>query len=232
MQASEKKTAPGAQTLARGLGALSAVAQAPDGMSIGELADLLDVHRTIAYRILTTLAESGFIARGTDGRYRGSSGLISLASGAFGALRATALPVLQGLANQLRTTVTLFVREGTYATALAVVESPMQNFRMSFGAGWRHPLDRGAAGHAISSLEAPSPSDSDAVREARRQGYSLTFSEVEPNLYGLAVPIRYGPDAACCINLVSNREDVMEASLPVVVAAADRIVADLNATAV
>lgn len=225
----EEKAPRGAQTLVRGLKALTAVALASDGMSIVDLAELLDVHRSIAYRILTALAESGFVARGSDGRYRGASGLIRLARGAHGALRATALPILQDLAERLGTTVTLFVREGGFATAVAVVESPGQGFRMAFGPGWKHPLDRGAAGHAIRSLEPETDSDDENVRMVREQGYALTFSEVEPNLYGLAVPIPHGPsEGGACINLVSNRRDVVENSLPAVVEAAARIAAELQ----
>lgn len=193
-------------------------------MGVTELAGILQVHRSIAYRILMTLSEAGLVSRQADGRYRGASGLLHLTTGAYGTLRATAAPILRSLADSLNTTVTLFVREGDYARALMVIESVRQGFRMSFGAGWEHPLDRGAAGHAITSLQAPSPHDSEQVKRARELGYALTFGEVEPNLYGLAVPFPYGPKGfGGCVNLVSNRQDLIEASVEQVLATAQEI---------
>ena len=63
-------TAPGSQTLARGLNALQFVAEAPAGLTVQQVADGIGVHRTIAYRLLATLAQFRFIAKGEDGRYR------------------------------------------------------------------------------------------------------------------------------------------------------------------
>lgn len=225
----EKRYPAGAQTLARGLHALKTVATSADGMTAVDLAEFLEVHRTIAYRILSTLCEAGLLARGKDGRYRGASGLVQLAEGGYGSMRAAALPILQTLADQLRTTVTLFVRDGNTATALAVVESAGQSFRMAFAQGNRHTLDQGSAAHAIRSLDPPHADDSVAVRTARDQGYSTTSGEVEPNLYGLAVPV---PGTAAlvpaCINLVSNRGEVAETSLQAVVAAAVKLADELQ----
>ena len=65
--------APGSQTLARGLAALQLVASAPNGLTAQQVADDIGVHRTIAYRLLTTLAQYRFVAKGEDGRYRSAS---------------------------------------------------------------------------------------------------------------------------------------------------------------
>src|SRR5262245_41129016 len=47
--------APGSQTLARGLAALQLVATSRSGLTVQQVADSIGVHRTIAYRLLTTL---------------------------------------------------------------------------------------------------------------------------------------------------------------------------------
>ena len=44
----------GSQTLDRGIRALEMVAAAPGGMTVQEVADRLEVHRTIAHRLLAT----------------------------------------------------------------------------------------------------------------------------------------------------------------------------------
>jgi DNA-binding IclR family transcriptional regulator len=66
------------QTLARGLRALLAVVESADGLTVRELAVDLEVHRTIAYRILQTLAAFGFVTGGSDGIYRPGARLATL----------------------------------------------------------------------------------------------------------------------------------------------------------
>lgn len=56
--------APGSQTLARGLSALQAIADAPGGLTVQQVADHLGAHRTIAYRLLATLSQFRYVAKG------------------------------------------------------------------------------------------------------------------------------------------------------------------------
>ena len=225
-------TAPatgGAQTLARGLSALKAVVAAPDGLSAQDVGDLLGVHRTIAYRLLTTLVDAGLVSRGPDGRFRGAVGLLQLTAGAYSTLRAAAVPILRRLANEVGSTVSLLVTENGEAVALAVVESETSRYRISFAEGSTHPLDRGAAGHALSSLLPETPHDGDRVRRARADGYATSFAEVEPGAYGLAVPIPYPDQAiAACINLITYRPELIDQALPAVLAAAAELGAALT----
>lgn len=221
------KAPVGAQTLTRGLRALRLVAQSPTGVTIADLAAQLGVHRSIAYRILGALSEERLIARGPDGRFRGSVGLIHLADGGLTALRMAVQPGLMSLSDEVGTTVSFFVREGDDAVALAVFESVRQGFRMGFQVGERHQLDRGAAGLAIRALELPNDEDSDRILQARAQGYARTHGEVEPNLYGLAVPLIAG-GLPCCINIVSNRPDVLDAAIEPALTVAGRLTLELS----
>ena len=50
------------------------VAEAPAGMTVQEVADRLEVHRTIAHRLLATLTDHHLIARGPDNRFRAGGG--------------------------------------------------------------------------------------------------------------------------------------------------------------
>ena len=68
----------GSQTLDRGIRALEMVAATPGGMTMQEVADRLEVHRTIAHRLLATLADHHLIARGPDNRFRAGGGLIAI----------------------------------------------------------------------------------------------------------------------------------------------------------
>jgi DNA-binding IclR family transcriptional regulator len=69
---------PGSQTLARGLSALAAIAAAPTGLTVQQVADHVGAHRTIAYRLLATLSQFRYVAKGEDGRYRPGAGLAAL----------------------------------------------------------------------------------------------------------------------------------------------------------
>ena len=110
----------GSQTLDRGIRALEMVAAAPGGMTVQEVADRLEVHRTIAHRLLATLADHHLIARGPDNRFRAGGGLTALASGVQSTLRDTAMPIMRELAEELESTVVLLVREGEEVVGIAV----------------------------------------------------------------------------------------------------------------
>ncbi|BAN29791.1 transcriptional regulator [Mycobacterium avium subsp. hominissuis TH135] len=111
----------GSQTLARGLTALQMVADAPAGLTVQQLADQVGVHRTIAYRLLTTLAEFRLVAKGEDGRYRPAAGLAVLGASFDRNVRQLCLPTLRALADELGTTVSLLVAEGDQQVAIAVI---------------------------------------------------------------------------------------------------------------
>ncbi len=113
--------APGSQTLARGLAALQLVAASPGGLTAQQVADDIGVHRTIAYRLLTTLAQYRFVAKGEDGRYRSASALAVLGASFDNNVRQLSLPTLRGLADELGTTVSLLIAEGDQQVAIAVI---------------------------------------------------------------------------------------------------------------
>jgi DNA-binding IclR family transcriptional regulator len=213
---------PGSQTLARGLSALQAVADAPGGLTVQEVATAIGVHRTIAYRLLATLAQHRLILRADDGRYRPAAGLAVLGASFDNNLRQVCIPRLRTLADELRTTVSLLVAEGDQQVAVAVIVPTQVSYQLSFHEGSRYPLDRGAAGVALLASMPPRPGERDLVTLTRERGWVITHGEIEPNTYGLAVAVhRLPPGPPTCINLISHRADVVERGLPAVLAAAE-----------
>ncbi|BBZ68103.1 transcriptional regulator [Mycolicibacterium insubricum] len=206
----ERNGAPGSQTLARGLSALQAVADARDGLSIQQVADQIGVHRTIAYRLLATLAQFGLVTKGEDGRYRPGAGLAVLGASFDNNVRQLCLPTLRELADELGATVSLLVAEGDQQVAIAVIVPTHVPYRLSFHEGSRYGLDRGAAGVALLAGMPARPGERDLVTATRERGWVITHGEIEPNTYGLAVPVpRDRPAPPTCINLISHREDVL-----------------------
>ena len=121
------------------------------------------------------------------------------------------LPRLRALADELGTTVSLLVAEGDQQVAVAVIVPTQVSYQLSFHEGSRYPLDRGAAGIALLASMPPKPGERDLVTLTREQGWVITHGEIEPNTYGLAVPVhRLPPSPPTCFNLISHRQDVVD----------------------
>lgn len=224
-----ERVAAGSQTLARGLITLQLIAAHPPGLTVQEVADRVGVHRTIAYRLLTTLAQFRLVARDDEGRYRSAAGLAALGASFDKSLRETSLPTLRLIADDLRTTVSLLVAEGDEQVAIAVIVPPNLSYQLSFHEGSRYPIDRGAAGIALLASGPPRPGERELVALTRERGWVITHGEIEPNTYGLAIPIER-PDTSppTCINIISHREDVVQRNKDAAIKAARRLSAALR----
>lgn len=219
----------GSQTLDRGIRALVMVAASSGGLSVQEVADRLEVHRTIAHRLLATLAEHHLISRGQDNRFRAGGGLIALAGGLQSTLRDTAMPIMRELAEELESTVVLLIREGEEVVGIAVAAPTTSTYHLAFRTGSRHPLGRGSAGICLLAALPARPGERPEVTRARAQGFSVSKGEVEPGAHGLAVLIRQGDGAPnACLNLITYRDDIMAGAAPVMLEGAARVSALLS----
>ncbi len=217
-----KKTgATGAQTLARGISALQAVVAAPDGLSAQQVAEQLDVHRTVAHRMLVTLADAGLIAKAADAKYRGAAGLLRLQEGRYENLKHLARPLVEQLAEELRATATLLVAENDNAVALIAATPSDARFHLAFSEGDTHPLSLAAGGRALRALM-PQYANDPLVEQVQAQGYAITHGEVEPGAWGIAVPV-VAPGIPACINVISHREDIVTQAAPLTMAAAQQL---------
>ena len=66
-------TAPQEAPTTRGFASI--LAQGLSGLTAQQVADDIGVHRTIAYRLLSTLSQFRLVAKGEDGRYRSAAAL-------------------------------------------------------------------------------------------------------------------------------------------------------------
>ena len=68
----------------------------------------------------------------------------------------------------------------------------------------------------------PRPGERELVGQARERGWVITHGEIEPNTFGLAVPVRRKlPSPPTCVNLISHREDVVLEGRDAVIKAAN-----------
>ncbi|MEX3007814.1 IclR family transcriptional regulator [Hoeflea sp. TYP-13] len=177
------------QTLDRGISALQIIAARRDGVGVATLAEELGVDRAIAYRIAATLEERALISRTAGGRLILGVGVLELATQFGPQLRIIAQPILSDLARRTSATAFISVASGEECAALSVAEPDEGLLRVGYRVGSRHPIDRGAAGIAILAGRKELPDDSDAVKESRRLGFSVTRGELQPGAVGVASPI-------------------------------------------
>ncbi|MFF3146143.1 IclR family transcriptional regulator [Streptomyces sp. NPDC057927] len=174
-------TAETSQTLDRGLRVLKLLADTDHGLTVTELSNKLGVNRTVVYRLLATLEQHALVRRDLGGRARVGLGVLRLGRQVHPLVREAALPALRALAEDIGATAHLTLVDGTEALAVAVVEPTWTDYHVAYRAGFRHPLDRGAAGRAILAARQPGPADA--------PGYTLTHGELEAGASGAAAPL-------------------------------------------
>ncbi|MFC4470840.1 IclR family transcriptional regulator [Streptomyces xiangluensis] len=175
-------TAETSQTLDRGLRVLKLLADTDHGLTVTELSSKLGVNRTVVYRLLATLEQHALVRRDLGGRARVGLGVLRLGRQVHPLVREAALPALRSLAEDIGATAHLTLVDGTEALAVAVVEPTWTDYHVAYRAGFRHPLERGAAGKAILAARAAAGTVADP-------GYTLTHGELEAGASGAAAPL-------------------------------------------
>jgi DNA-binding IclR family transcriptional regulator len=183
------------QTLDRGLTALEFIAFAERPPMIDELARHLDVHRSIAYRIVRTLEDHSVVRRDADGRCLPGQRLAALGRNVRLPLRAAALPELTSMAEDLAMTSFMVIRVDDEAVTIESVEPRTTAAHVAYRPGNRHPVDRGAPGLALLAGAAAAPDERVEVSVARQQGWASSSGEVISGLASVASWI-LGPDGA------------------------------------
>jgi IclR family acetate operon transcriptional repressor len=213
------------QSLDRGLAILQAVARAKEPVSLGELAELLDIDRSSAFRLAHTLRRRGFLScpPGRKDYVLGSSmWTLSRQYDWNNVLVKVAHPELKLLAAQINETAHLAIREGK--AALFIDSAHAKNVLAVAGqSGELVPLHCTAHGKAliadaderelraqfgagplqmftrttITSIKALAR-ECAAIRE---QGYATDEAEFAPELRCIAAPIRFGKDIVGSIGI-------------------------------
>jgi DNA-binding IclR family transcriptional regulator len=210
-------TAETSQTLDRGLRVLDALASAPGGLTVTELAGQLGVNRTVVYRLVSTLELHALVRRDGRGRLHVGLRVLHLASAVQPVLRDLAVPVLRALAERVGCTAHLTVADGEEALALAVVEPSWTDFHVAYRVGARHPLSKGAAGKAIL-----------AGRQPGGESFVTTVGELQAGATGLAAPVRGVDGLEASVGIVTLDDIDVQAIGPQVAEAAEEVAARLR----
>ena len=194
---------------------------------VTEVANELDIHKSTAYRLLTTLRDRGLVEQdAATEKYRLGFGLVMLASSVTADLDIArcSRPVCERLAGQTRETATVAVLEGD--DAIVIHQSNSRFSALSVDWSGRHtPLHATAAGKVflfympedqrLRILEKPLQRYTentildpavlqDQLRVGRERGYWYTAEELEVGLNAIAAPIRAADGAVVAAVSVSG----------------------------
>jgi DNA-binding IclR family transcriptional regulator len=164
-----------------------------------ELSRRLEMSRTVATRLLSTLEKHGQVRR-SKGSYALGFGLLDLASVVALDLRDSARPALMAMSRELGETSVLAVREGFEAVAIDQFLPDQRLVRVDYRPGSRHRLHEAAHGRAILAWcqedlvervlqDAEDPALGGELEAVRDDGFAVSQDELEEGVVGVAAPI-------------------------------------------
>jgi DNA-binding IclR family transcriptional regulator len=211
----EQQTASGSvQSVWRALDLLEVFPRHGPELGLTQIANLLQLNKATAYRLLATLEERGYVERAVESRkYR--LGVRAFELGFYFQsqleVRKLALPSLRSLVDQTSEAAFLCIREGDEAVCIERVEAEHQVNIFSLRVGGRQPLHCGAAPRALlcgmddgqitayaarSGLPASTP-DTIAtlenllqdVKQTRARGFVVSMNDVVTGIAAVGAPV-------------------------------------------
>ena len=195
------------QSLARGLKILDLLGQSPDGASITELSDYLKVDKASASRLVSTLAQYGYVEKDeTSHRYHVGPQVVILSRSVLTRLplREAAKPFLRQMMEKSGECAHLAIASQGKALYIDQVESPV-TLRVNAQVGTMNPLHCTALGKillAFGNLEIPNDlpaftsktiTDPLALKEhlnkVHDQGFATDDEEFDIGVRCIAVPV-------------------------------------------
>lgn len=225
----------GIKVLDRSALILQAVADGP--RSLAQLCDDTGLPRATTHRLATALETHEFLARTDDGRWRIGPGLVSLSSGNGDVLIEAATPLMHQIMEATGESVQLYRISGNTRLCVAAVE-PSSGLHNTVPVGSRLSLTAGSAARVFAAfgteevrqrvLAAAAFTKSD-LEEVKQDGWATSFSEREPGLASVAVPVFNASGSIVAALSISGLDarfprNAGEKWGPILVAAADQLV--------
>lgn len=170
----ERYLVPG---LVRGLAILQAFNQQTQEMTITEIAEILDVNRSSAFRLIYTLESCGFLRKASQKTYALDSKVMELGFNSLArqSLLDLATPLMKELRDQTQLAVHLSILEGTHIVFINNIQSN-GTFTSNIGLGTRWPAHATVIGQMLLA------DLTEAEIKERYKGFNQwdTFSELTP----------------------------------------------------
>lgn len=206
-------------------------------VSAAEVARRCAINRTVAHRLLVTLAQRSYVRREADG-YRLGPAVPQLAQMTDTDLRLVAGPVMKKLAGETGETVVMHVIDNMEAVVVDQSLGERHLVRVEHRPGSRHALLQGASGWALLAFQdarfiqkaLKKAGDAEEVRRrtdaVRADGYAISHDELQQGVHGVAAPI-IERDGRCRYSLAilvpSSRAQVLQGFVQPLMAAARSI---------
>ena len=236
------------QTLARGLMILEKLAEAPDGLSITELAETFEVDKGSMSRVLQTLSKYGYAEKDERTRkYMLGAQIVRLSRTLLKRmeLRETAKPYLQKLVEQTGECAHLAILAQGQALYIDQVESSSA-LRVTTGVGHLSPLYCTALGKVLLAFAvAPMPdtlkqytprtitdpkSLQHHIETVKNQGYAIDDEEYELGVRCIAIPVYdYRDKCVAAMGISGPVSRVSLENLPGVISSVQEIGKSLSA---
>ncbi|HEX6385698.1 MAG TPA: IclR family transcriptional regulator [Anaerolineae bacterium] len=210
----QKKSPPTStiQSIQRAAAILRSFTETEPELSVTELSQRLDLHKSTVSRILTTLQYEGLVGQNPEnGKYRLGVGMVSLAGVALGRLdvRGLAQPHLNTLVEISQETINVTVLDGNECVNIERVASP-KPIRYVGWIGRRTPLHCTASGKVLLAHMSPEEragllhfpltkyTEKTIIEAARLeqslaqvciQGYAIVHEEFEDGFSAIAAPV-------------------------------------------
>jgi DNA-binding IclR family transcriptional regulator len=209
-------------------------------VSAANVARLCGINRTVAHRLLVTLAQRAYVRREAGG-YRLGPAVLRLAQSADTDLSHIAGPIMKKLAAETGETVVMHAIDNLEAVVVAQALGEKHLVRVEHRPGSRHVLHQGASGWALLAFQDKKFIDKalgktvnaeaihERAEEVRTEGYAISHDELQHGVHGVAAPI-LERDGRCRYSLAILVPTSRAAALPDIVqpliAAARRIGAE------
>ena len=186
---------------------LEVLAAAPQPLTVAEAAVALEVHRSIVYRLLQTLAERKVVQRQADGRYSLGWRLMVMASSVSRDFQELVHAELAAVADRTRSSAFLAVESEGESQVLITAEPRNTDVHLSvrrlgyIGRNWSDP--DGPPELAMLAGRPASGEEPPTVTAARARGYAVRESRHWPGLTVMATPIMTAPGySAASISII------------------------------
>lgn len=177
------------QTLERGLLALEVIAQQHAQLTVAQLAEQLQINRTIAYRITRTLSGMGYIKTNENQCLELTSKISSLNYFFEKTIPFATQHVLNQLAKETQSSASLVMADGIDCVVVKTAAANSNQIQINYQLGSRLVIGHAASGLAIAATFPAQPEDSMKLKEVRALGYAYSAGIFQKDAIGIFMPL-------------------------------------------
>lgn len=205
------------QTLERGFVVLESIAKHQGQLTIAQLAQQLDMNRTVIYRLVHTLVEIGYVHLPDQQHLALTAKILPLYRGFEQSIPAQSQTVLEQLSEQSQAVTALVMAEGNECVVVKTACHSSSFLQLSYRLGTRHPIGVAAAGIAVACTYPAVENENAEIQLARKQGYAFSQNVLQIGAVGLFVPV---PNRHMAIGTMGFNEIEIDQHLPLLKQAA------------